>query len=249
MKGCSHASQLETLRRHISGLEHPKRNHTPITPDVNWLLGVKSLDRALPADGLSCGAVHEASGATGPDTPSASAFLVALLRRLPKRFGRDTVLVCENDASRFGRLHGPGWHGLGINPETLLIARARHDKDVLWAMEEGLRCGALSAVLGEIECSTFSISRRLSLAATEGMTPALLLRHDAFVSASTAATRWRVAAGPCSDDPHDARAPGAPRWILELIRSRGGRPAHHVVEWHRETGAFRMAATLANRTP
>ena len=162
---------------------------------------------------------------------------------------RGTVLVCQSrsGAARFGRLHGPGWRDLGLEPADLLILRARREKDVPWAMEEGLRSGALAAVLAEAEGIEFAVSRRLALAAAEGATPALLLRHDELGPASAAQTRWRVAALPGRADPFDAGAPGLPRWRLALVRARGGRPATCDVEWNRETGDFRMAAALADR--
>ncbi len=244
----SRSVELAALRQRITALERTEENHVPVEPDTTWLLGIKALDNALPPNGLMLGALHEASGTTGADEPSAAAFLAVLLHRLSRRTGRDTVLVCESDASRFGRLHGWGWRDLGGDPAALLIVRARHDKEVLWVMEEGLRSGALAAVFAEIRSTGFTMTRRLSLAAQEGMTPALLLRCDGLVPASTAATRWQVAALPSSGDSLDIRAPGAPRWHLELVRCRAGRPARCDVEWHHETGAFRMVTALGHRS-
>ena len=218
-----------------------------------WSLGVSALDGALPEGGLAPDGLHEAAGASAADGPAAAAFLAALLARRVRggeRAGeRGTVLVCQSrgGAARFGRLHGPGWRDLGLEPADLLILRARRERDVPWAMEEGLRCGALAAVLAEAEGIEFTVSRRLALAAAEGGTPALLLRHDALGPASAALTRWRVTALPGRADPFDEGAPGLPRWRLALVRARGGRPATCDVEWNRETGDFRMAAALADR--
>ena len=212
-----------------------------------------ALDDALPEAGLAPDGLHEAAGASAADGPAAAAFLAALLARRVRggeRAGeRGTVLVCQSrgGAARFGRLHGPGWRDLGLEPADLLILRARRERDVPWAMEEGLRCGALAAVLAEAEGIEFTVSRRLALAAAEGGTPALLLRHDALGPASAALTRWRVTALPGRADPFDEGAPGLPRWRLALARARGGRPATCDVEWNRETGDFRMAAALADR--
>lgn len=238
---------LATLRQRITALEGPPKKHTPVEPDSAWLPGIKTLDDALPPNGLTPGALHEASGTTGTDGPSAAAFLVALLHRLSHRAGRDTVLICESDASRSGRLHGWGWRDLGGDPDALLIVRARHDKEVLWAMEEGLRSGALAAVFAEIRSIGFTMTRRLSLAAQESMTPALLLRDDGLVPTSAAATRWLVRTLPSAHDSLDIRAPGAPRWRLGLVRCRGGRPARCNVEWHHEAGTFCVAAALGHR--
>ena len=104
-------------------------------------------------------------------------------------------------------------------------------------------------MLAEVESIGFIASRRLSLAAGEGRTPALLLRHDGLSPASAARTRWRVTALPGGADPFDRTAPGPPRWRLDLARCRGGHPATHDVEWNRETGDFRVAAAMADRPP
>ena len=246
-------ADLEALRRRIAALErHPaalERGVAAGPAPRPWRLGVDALDGALPEAGLAPDGLHEAAGVTAADAPAAAAFLAALLVRLAHGGRRGAVLVCQSrgGAARFGRLHGPGWRDLGLEPADLLILRARRERDVPWAMEEGLRCGALAAVLAEVEGIAFAASRRLAFAAAEGATPALLLRHDGLGPASAAQTRWRVAALPGGADPFDENAPGLPRWRLALVRARGGRPMACDVEWNRETGDFRMAAALADR--
>ncbi len=238
---------LAALRQRISALERPTQTRVPAEPDTAWLPGIKTLDGALPLHGLTLGALHEAAGAADTDGPSAVAFLAALLQRLSRRDGRETILVCESGAGRSGRLYGWGWRDLGGNPTELLMVRARHDKEALWIMEEGLRSAALAAVFAAIRSTGFTMTRRLSLAAQESMTPALLLRDDGLAPTSAAATRWLVRTLPSAHDSLDIRAPGAPRWSLGLVRCRGGRPARCDVEWHHETGAFRMVAALGHR--
>ena len=248
---------LDALRRRIAALER----RAPVLEGAAggsragrpWSLGMGALDDALPEGGLVADGLHEAAGASAADGPAAAAFLAALLARRVRGGAcggeRGAVLVCQSrgGAARFGRLHGPGWRDLGLEPADLLILRARRERDVPWAMEEGLRCGALAAVLAEVEGTLFTASRRLALAAAEGATPALLLRHDELGPASAAQTRWRVTALPGRADPFDEGAPGLPRWRLALVRARGGRPATCDVEWNRETGDFRVAAALADR--
>ena len=250
---CDGTADLAALRRRIAALEHRPPALEGATDGSRagrpWLLGVGALDAALPAGGLAPDGLHEAAGASAADGPSAAAFLAALLARHARAGECSAVLICQSrgGAARFGRLHGPGWRDLGLEPADLLILRARRERDVPWAMEEGLRCGVLAAVLAEAESIEFTVSRRLALAAAEGATPALLLRHDELGPASAALTRWRVTALPSRADPFDEDAPGLPRWRLALVRARGGRPLARDVEWNRETGDFRMAAALADR--
>ncbi len=245
---------LATLRRHIAEIErHPttlKDTTCGTRTTASWSLGVPALDSALPKTGLATDGLHEASGEQAADSPAAAAFLAALLARL-RRTGRSgPVLVCQslNASDRLGRLHGPGWRDLGLESADLLILRIRHEREVLWAMEEGLRCAALAAVLAEVESLTFTASRRLSLAAREGEVPALLLRHDRLEPASAALSRWRVAALPSGIDPFDTCAPGLSCWRIALVRMRGGRPVNCDVEWKCETGDFLMATSLADRS-
>ena len=250
---CDGSTDLAALRRRIAVLERRPAALEDATDGSRagrpWPLGVDALDDALPEGGLASDGLHETAGASAADGPAAAAFLAALLALHARAGARGAVLVCQsrNGAARFGRLHGPGWRDLGLEPANLLVLRARRERDVPWAMEEGLRCGALAAVLAEAESIEFTVSRRLALAAAEGGTPALLLRHDELGPASAARTRWRVATLPSRADPFDEGAPGLPRWRLALVRARGGRPATCDVEWNRETGDFRLAAALADR--
>ena len=238
------------LRRGIARLERRPAAVERLPGGVPpWRFGLDALDAALPGGGLAPDGLHEAAGRAGADGATAAVFLIALLRRLARRDGRDTVLVCHgrHASGRSGRPYGPGWHDLGLDPAHLLFLRAGRDRDILWAMEEGLRCGALAAVLAEVDGTDFTVSRRLSLAAREGLTPALLLRHDGLGPASAALTRWRVGALAGRADPFDAHAPGTPCWRLDLMRCRGGRTTCLDVEWNRETGDFGLAAALADR--
>ena len=240
---------LAALRRRIALLERRTAVAEPSGSGAaeTWRLGLNTPDAALPERGLAVGGLHEAGGGATGDGPAAACFLAALLARLERRDGRRAVLVCQSRTSPFGRLYGPGWQDLGLEPADLLLLSARRDRDVSWAMEEGLRSAGLAAVLGEVESLDFTLSRRLALAARESLTPALLLRRDGLGPASAAFSRWRVAALPGRADPFDAAAPGLPRWRLDLLRCRGGRPMTCTVEWNRETGDFGMAAALADR--
>ncbi|MDE0408864.1 MAG: hypothetical protein OXN81_13515, partial [Alphaproteobacteria bacterium] len=137
------STDLDALRRRIAALER----RTPALEDAAdgsragrpWALGVDVLDDALPAGGLAADGLHEAAGESAADGPAAAAFLAALLagrvRARERGSERGAVLVCQsrNGAARFGRLHGPGWRDLGLEPADLLILRARREKDVPWA--------------------------------------------------------------------------------------------------------------------
>ncbi|MEY1555883.1 ImuA family protein [Yoonia sp. R2331] len=107
--------------------------------------------------------------------------------------------------------------------------------DVLWAMEQGLQCNGLSAVLGEVwgdpAVLDFTATKRLALRAEAQARPAILLRRAASPNLSAARLRWRVSSLPSAPAPDDIRAPGRPLWRAELFRARWRTPgawvAHH----------------------
>src|SRR5262245_60898877 len=112
------------------------------------------------------------------------------------------------------------------------MVTVRRDEDLFWAMEEGLRCPGIAAVLGETRAADLTAGRRLSLAAEKSGMPALLLRSQPAPTQSVCTTRWRVVSASSRD--LDAR------WRLELRRNRFGAPSAEeipswLVEWSDET--------------
>jgi protein ImuA len=111
--------------------------------------------------------------------------------------GKNLLWIAEDMAlSESGAPYGPGLDAFGLAPERLLTVAAARPRDLLWAMEEALRCRAVRAVIGEVRHGEIDMvaMRRLSLAAAESGALALLLRGAPATDASTAATRWVVGA-------------------------------------------------------
>ena len=222
-------ARLEALRARIRRLGgHPGKGRRGVLA-----LGAAAIDGALPWGGLPRAALHEVIGRPG----AASGFAAALLARFAGP--RGVVLWCRRERG----LYGPGLAALGLDSARLIVVRGRTHRDVLWAMEEGLRSGAPAAVLGEADGARPVALRRLQLAAETGGVAALLLHRDNRQnppSITAAVTRWRVAAAPAAGD--------APRWRLDLVRCRGGGSRSWLVEWpHGTTGDFVVAADLSHR--
>jgi protein ImuA len=132
-----------------------------------------------------------------------------------------------------------------------------HRRDLLWAIEEALRCGATTAVIGEMRAGAIDgvAIRRLSLAAAESGTLALLLRTEPPGDASTAATRWVVGAAsntnviPGREHSERTRTFGAsrndekikPRIAAQLVRNRRGPTGTWILEWSGSDGQFILA--------
>lgn len=140
-----------------------------------------------------------------------------------------------------GRIYPPGLHGAEI-----LHVEARDSRTALWAMEEGVRCSALSAVIGELwgdpAALDFTATRRLAVASERSGVPCWLVRLGGTANLSGARMRWRIASARSLPNPLDARAPGLPAWDAELFRARGTPPgrwtlAHEADRFHLVSGA------------
>jgi len=122
-----------------------------------------------------------------------------------------------------GRIHPPG-----LPTQAIIHVEARDARDALWAMEEGLRCSALSAVIGEIwgdpRALDFTATRRLAVASERSGVPCWLVRLGGSANLSGARMRWRIASAPSLINDLDPKAPGTPAWDVELFRARGMPP-------------------------
>jgi protein ImuA len=240
------AAILEELRQHLRNYErlHTGRGETWRPARAALPFGIAALDDPWPDGGLPLGTLHEAGGGTSSPGAfaAASAFLASVAGRLKK-----TVLWCARGAY----LYPPGLAHVGLDPARLIIARPRKDTETLAAMEEGLRCSALGAVIGEVERLDLTASRRLALACEKSGVTALVLRKPserrpgADVEAIAAASRWRVRPVPSS--PHSIPQEGRARWQLELLRSRHGTTGRWIVEAPDAQGYLRLPAVLADR--
>ena len=199
-------------------------------------LGPGEIDGHLPWGGLPVGALHEIAAAESGMAGAASAFAA----HLAALAGDGPVLWCEGErVLDAGALHPPGLRRFGLEPGRLVVARTANDAETLWAMEDGLRCGALAAAVGALAAISLTESRRLQRAAETGGTAALMLRPAGAGAAPNAATtRWRVGAAPSAEG-------GA--WRLEMFRCRGGPPGGWDVEWCDETGGLALAAAVRDR--
>jgi protein ImuA len=206
----------------------------------------------LPLTKLAKAGLHEIKAATYRDAPAALSFALAVIgERLARREkAQALILWCltANAAREWGRPYGPGLLALGLDPALLLIVEANTAQDAAWALEEGLKSGALAAALGQVELKVPLFARRLGLAAKAARTPCLLLSGHQASGLPGTLTRWRVRAGRSSAAPFDAAAPGSPSWRLTLERCRGMAPMQSfIVELSHGQDRFRLAAAIADR--
>ncbi len=234
------------LRARIAVLEKQGFGAPGATPRKALALGLAEVDDALPWGGLPRGRLHEVGG-----DASAAGFCAALLGRAA---ADGAVLWClrssgsSGSSGGVGALHGPGLAAFGLEPGRLIVVSGGHEKEVLWAMEEGLRHAPIAAVVGEVQTISLVATRRLQLAAEAGGGLGILLRSGRAATASAATTRWDVsAAASAGPDKDQDRGVGRPRWRVHLAKCRGGVERAWTLEWHDETHRFAVVAPLADR--
>lgn len=253
------AARIDRLRRQLCALEAA----TGLAGDCGapLTLGNPVIDGAL-GGGLSAGALHEIAAAREAETAAASGFALALAaRRTSLRGahndesavsvltpGRNVLWIAEDlSLAENGAPYGPGLDGIGIAPERLITVAAAHERDVLWAMEEALRCRAVGMVIGEMRPRNIDqvATRRLALAAAAGNALGLILRSAPDDGPSAAATRWIIGAAPSS--PHSGEGDdrrhgvGPPRLAARLVRNRRGHLGAWIVEWNSVEQRFELA--------
>jgi protein ImuA len=140
-------------------------------------------------------------------------------------------------------------HPAGVPSQNLIHVEARDARDALCAMEEGVRCPALSCVIGEIwgdpRVLDFTATRRLAVASERSGVPCWLVRLGGTPNLSGARMRWRVASSSSLLNPLDPRAPGTPAWDADLFRARGHPPGRWTVA--HEAGRFHLVAASGDR--
>lgn len=236
--------------------------------------GDVAVDTHLPPAGLMLGALHEVSATevAGEQGALGAAFIACLLVRFLASAapGRPVLWVAP-----VLDLHPPGLLAYGLDPGRLLLASAKDDSAALAAAEAALRSGALAAVVTETGLLTRLAARRLHLAARGRGATALVLRRWPHgrpapprgaarstpdrnaAEGNAAATRWRLSPAPSVVHPLPTTpyALGMPRWAVELLQARGGRPGAWLMEAGSIHGdadapnALRVVARMADSAP
>ena len=135
-------------------------------------IGLGPISRAFPNGIFPLGAVHEFLSTQMEDAASTSGFITGLLSTL---MGNNGITLWISSSRT---LFPPALKSFGIEPERFIFIDLQKEKDVIWTMDEALKCGALSAVVGEIREIDFTASRRLQLAVEQSQVTGFILRHN-----------------------------------------------------------------------
>jgi protein ImuA len=253
------AARIEQLRRQFGALEAPGGS-------ALLALGNPVIDEAL-GGGLGSSALHEIAAAREAEVASASGFALALAARMTSgrrapaatanscrvpederavllpASGRNVIWIAEDlSLIENGALYGPALDGIGIAPERLITVAAARMRDVLWAMEEALRCRAVGMVVGEMRPGGIDqvATRRLALAAAAGNALGFILYTAPDDAPSAAVTRWIIGTA-ASLNAERSHGIGPPRLLARLVRNRRGPLGTWIVEWNSVEQRFELA--------
>jgi protein ImuA len=187
-------------------------------------MGLGTVCDAFPDQNFPLAAIHEFICASEEDKTASVGFITGLLSTLMKRGGY-CLWVAPVQA-----IFPPALRRFGIDPSRIVFTTPAREKEQLWVMEEALKCDSLSAVVGDIRNLDFTASRRLQLAVEQSKVTGFLIRQTKNLTTTACVSRWRIRPA-ASELPEGMPGVGHPRWNVELLKIRNGRPGAWTLEW------------------
>ena len=205
--------------------------------------GLGPINAAFPNNIFPTGAIHEFICNGAENMAATSGFMSGLIGSIMKNAGAAAWI----SSSRI--LFPPALKHFGIEPDRIIFIDLKKEKDILWAMDEALKCEALSAVVAEIQEISFTTSRRLQLAVEQSrVTGFILRRNPRSLNTTACVSRWKVSSLPSVTE-EDLPGIGFPVWNVELLKIRNGKPGSWQIQWVNESFRhfFKMAALVVEQ--
>lgn len=212
---------IAQLQKDILSLQGYK--HAALSP-VKTELG--PIRYAFPNAQFPIGAMHEFICPSLESKSASTGFICSILSSLMRKGG---VSLWIGSAIN---IYAPALKQFDIEPDKIIFIRLKKDKDVLWCMEEALKCEGLSSVVGEMKELDFTTSRRFQLAVEQSRVTGFILRTKESINTTACVTRWKITSIPSiSED--DLPGVGFPVWDIALIKVRNGKPGNWQLEWRK----------------
>ena len=208
--------------------------------------GLKSINYVFPNNTFPLAAVHEFFTNHPEDIAASCGFISGITASLMKT-GAPCVWVSSSK-----NIFPPALKAFGIEPAKIIFIQSKKPKEILWTVEEALKCASISTVVGEISEISFTESRRLQLAVEKTKVAGFLIRHRPKNLSTACVTRWRVT--PIQslrkpalvstqfieglNDEIEMPGLGCPGWNVELLKVRNGKTGSWQMEWRE--GKFRL---------
>lgn len=174
---------------------------------------------AFPCPGFPTGVIHEFICQNDESFSATAGFVSGVLSALMKNNG---VVVW---ISLSKKMFPPAFTLYDIRADKIIFISLDKPKDVIWTMEEALKCKGLSAVVCDVRELSFKQSRRLQLATEQsGVTGFVLRQHPRIINTTACAARW-VIDSYVSYKPVEMPGVGYPSWNVNLQKIKNGKPA------------------------
>ena len=209
----------------------PLQGFKTVSKNTHLDAGLGPMKNAFPNASFPLGAIHEFISTGMEDAAATSGFVAGIVASMMQGNG---ALIWIS-ASR--TIFPPALQSFGISPDRVIFIDLAKEKEMMWAMEEALKCKGLSAVIGEIQELNFTASRRLQLAVEKSRVTGFILRRNPRIINTTACiARWQISS--VQSEPADGiPGVGFPRWNVELLKVRNGYPGKWQIEF--AAGRFR----------
>ena len=184
-----------------------------------------TINHSFPHSQFPLGVNHEFICNSPESLTASSGFIAGILSSLLQK---SSAAVWINSSQI---IFPPALVNFGIDPARIIFIHLRDPKKILWTIEEALKCEGLTAVIGEVTPIDLTISRKLQLASERSRVTGFLLRNQPRQLNTTACVcRWQVS--PLQSEMKDD-LPGVafPRWRVELLKVRNGKPGIWQLEW------------------
>lgn len=236
--------QASSLKQTIAAIEAACLDGKRKSSRVHVETGVPEMDEAL-GGGFARATIHELLPKSVQDLGAAAGFAFGLAARAHEQGGHTLYIQHDFTSAETGRPYLPGLRLSGFDTSSLIYLHVPRAEDVLWAMNEALKCRGFSSVIAEFPAHTrildLTATRRLTLAAQEGLGLGIILRHAAVIEPNAATTRWFVSSAASRSDQFGGI--GAPNFHLDLVKNRFGNSGQWQVEWHAHDRKFELATT------
>ncbi|MFL5765668.1 MAG: ImuA family protein [Bacteroidia bacterium] len=210
---------IEDLQRQIMQLQ----GNRPV-PDHQSNLSLGAIESSFPGNIFPKAAIHELISLSAENAACTSGFISVILGKLLQQNGFCAWIGTP-------QIYPPALKIFNIEPERILFINTKKRKDTLWALEETLKCDALTAVVGELSDLSFDESRRLQLAVERSRVTGFIHRHQPKISNPVACiSRWKITSIP-GTAPDGIPGLSFPAWNIELLKVRNGKPGQWQVQW------------------
>ena len=228
----SKADILAQLQKEIL----PLQGYKPAGGNIGFDAGLGIIKHSFPNALFPLGAIHEFFCNGIEDVSASCGFIAGIVSAIMER-GGVSIWISSSQL-----IYPPALKTFGIDPDKIIFIFLKKEKEILWAMEEALKCEGLASVIAETPEISFTASRRFQLAVEQSRVTGFIVRCNPRNLSTTCVTRWKITPLPTlSED--GLPGVGFPRWKVELLKVRNGTPGVWQLEW---VGRFRQAHKMVS---